>query len=116
MNDKEDVRSSYALEQVATEFDIQGLELDWVGVAWDADLRLQNGEWDYRDFSGTTWQAVNSDERKMYLKNAYRVLLTRARQGMVIFVPHGDPLDKTRLPEFYDGTFAYLKRIGLQEI
>lgn len=116
LNDKDDVRSSYALEQAATEFDIQGLELDWVGVAWDADLRLQNGEWRYRDFGGTTWQAVNSDERKMYLKNAYRVLLTRPRQGMVIFVPHGDQNDQTRLPEFYDETFEYLKMIGLQEI
>lgn len=115
LNDKEDVRSSYALEQVATEFDIQGLELDWTAVAWDADLRLQNGEWEYRDFSGNSWQEVKTTERKMYLKNTYRVLLTRARQGMVIFVPHGDEMDKTRLPEFYDETFAYLRMIGLPE-
>jgi hypothetical protein len=116
LNDKDDVRSSYSLEQVATEFDIQGLELDWTAVAWDADLRLRDGEWEYRDFSGTSWQKIKTEERKMYLKNAYRVLLTRARQGMVIFVPHGDAMDKTRLPEFYDETFAYLRMIGLQEI
>lgn len=112
LNDKEDVRSSFALEQVATEFDIQGLELDWTVVAWDANFRLRNGEWHYRNFSGTRWQIVKAGKRKMYLKNAYRVLLTRARQGMVIFVPAGNHDDKTRQPDFYDDTFAYLKGIG----
>lgn len=116
LNDKVDVRSSYALEQVATEFDIQGLELDWTAVAWDADLRLQKGTWEYRDFSGTSWQAVKTAERRMYLKNSYRVLLTRARQGMVIFVPQGDLTDKTRKPELYDETYQYLRKIGLQEL
>lgn len=112
LNDKEDIRSSCFLEEVATEFDVQGLELDWACVAWDADLRYVEGAWDHKAFRGTAWQNVNDETRRRYLKNAYRVLLTRARQGMVIFVPRGDATDKTRPPEFYDGTFEYLRSIG----
>lgn len=108
LNDKEDIRSSYFLEEAATEFDIQGLELDWTCVCWDADLRFNDGQWQYKNFRGTSWNNVNDDIRKLYLKNAYRVLLTRARQGMVIFVPEGDPSDHTRQPEFYDQTVEYL--------
>ncbi len=113
LNGKEDVRSSYYLEDVATEFHIQGLELDWACVSWDADLRFSNSGWTYKSFRGNKWQNINQPDRKMYLKNAYRVLLTRARQGMVIFVPAGDTHDPTRDPEFYDPTFNYLKNIGL---
>lgn len=113
LNNKDDIRSSYFLEEVATEFDIQGLELDWTCVCWDADLRFQDGTWEYKSFKGTAWNNVNDDIRKLYLKNAYRVLLTRARQGMVIFIPHGDPTDKTRQPEFYDQTAEYLIRCGI---
>jgi len=116
LNDRQDVRSSFALEGVATEFDIQGLELDWAAVAWDADLRFSNGLWEYKDFKGNKWQAVGDATRKLYLKNSYRVLLTRARQGMVIFIPHGDEEDWTRQPAFYDGTFDYLCEVGLQVI
>ncbi|MHC5213017.1 MAG: DUF2075 domain-containing protein, partial [Planctomycetota bacterium] len=82
LNDKEDIRSSYFLEEAATEFDIQGLELDWTCVCWDADLRLNNRQWQYKSFRGRSWNNVNDDIRKLYLKYAYRVLLTRARQGM----------------------------------
>ena len=113
---KEDVRSSYVLEQCATEFDIQGLELDYSVVAWDADYRFVNGEWAYNNFVGNRWNAVSSEERKLYLKNAYRVLLTRARQGMAIFVPRGSEEDATRPSEFYDGIYNYLKNIGIEEI
>ncbi|KDR95070.1 Uncharacterized conserved protein [Peptoclostridium litorale DSM 5388] len=113
---KEDVRSSFYLEDVATEFDIQGLELDWVCVAWDADLRRADGVWQFKKFRGTNWQSINKDESKMYLKNAYRVLLTRARQGMVIFIPNGCADDYTRQPGFYDETYEYLKGIGISEI
>jgi hypothetical protein len=109
-----DVRSSYALEGVATEFDIQGLELDWAIVAWDADLRYANGHWDFKSFKGNKWQTIGDETRKRYLLNSYRVLLTRARQGMIIFVPEGDDKDITRLPSFYDGTFEYLEAIGLK--
>lgn len=116
LNDKEDVRASFALEQAATEFDIQGLELDWTIVAWDADLRIKDGIWEYRNFSGSSWQSVKDEQRRIYLKNAYRVLLTRARQGMVIFVPEGDNHDITRLKDFYDGTFKYLEQIGFEVI
>ncbi|MEQ1922223.1 MAG: DUF2075 domain-containing protein [Pyrinomonadaceae bacterium] len=116
LNDKDDVRSSYFLEEVATEFDIQGLELDWTCVCWDGDLYFQNGKWNRRKFKGTKWQNINDEFVKRYLTNAYRVLLTRARQGMVIFVPHGDTKDETRLPEFYDGTFEYLRSIGIRQI
>jgi Uncharacterized conserved protein (DUF2075) len=113
LNGKDDVRSSYYMEDPATEFDIQGLELDWVGVCWDADLRSVDGQWQFYRFAGTRWQNVNDENRKVYLTNAYRVLLTRARQGMVIYVPRGDALDATRPSAFYDGTAAFLTECGL---
>ena len=113
LNDRFDVRSSYYLEEVATQFDIQGLELDWAGICWDADLRRVDGAWSYNAFKGTRWQQVRDETKRLYLLNAYRVLLTRARQGMVIFVPRGDPADATRPPCFYDETFAFLKGCGL---
>ncbi len=112
LDGKEDVRSSYYLEDVATEFHIQGLELDWVCVTWDADFRYSNKEWEHCSFRGSKWVSIKKPERKNYLKNAYRVLLTRARQGMVIVVPEGDASDPTRNPRFYDPTFEYLKEIG----
>ncbi|MCK3685319.1 DUF2075 domain-containing protein [Maribellus sp. YY47] len=114
LNDKDDIRSSYYLEDVATEFQVQGLELDWACVAWDGDFRYSDQGWEYRSFVGNKWQNINKEERKLYLKNAYRVLLTRARQGMVIVVPEGDAEDHTRLPEFYSDTFEYLKSIGFE--
>ena len=114
LDDRHDVRSSFSLEGVATEFEIQGLELDWALVAWDADLRYKDGGWDYKAFKGNKWLAVNDATRKLYLKNSYRVLLTRARQGMIIYVPYGDETDATRLPAFYTGTFEYLSTIGIQ--
>jgi len=116
LNGKEDIRSSYYLEDVATEFDIQGLELDWAGVCWDADLRMEDGAWGYYNFKGTKWQNVNDRYRRVYLANAYRVLLTRARQGMVIFVPRGDDSDHTRPSHFYDDTYEFLKLCGIEEI
>lgn len=114
LNGKEDVRSSYYLEDVVTEFDIQGLEIDWSCVVWDADVRYSKDGWTHRAFRGNKWQKINKPERQAYLKNAYRVLLTRARQGMVIVVPPGDPEDPTRAPAFYDPTFKYLNEIGIE--
>jgi hypothetical protein len=116
LNDREDIRASYYLEEVATEFDVQGLELDWAGVCWDADFRYKQLAWKQYSFRGTTWQRVNAGERQLYLKNAYRVILTRARQGMVIFVPMGNTEDATRPPSFYDDTFNYLLLCGLKEL
>jgi hypothetical protein len=116
LNPPDDVRSSFYLEDVATEFHVQGLELDWACVAWDGDFRYAADGWRHHSFVGNGWQNIKQPDRKTYLKNAYRVLLTRARQGMVIAVPHGDPSDPTRKAEFYDGTFEYLKRLGLPEI
>lgn len=116
LNPESDVRSSYYLEDVATEFDVQGLELDWAGVCWDADFRYDGGQWTCQSFKGTKWLSVRDDSRRLYLKNAYRVLLTRARQGMVIFVPRGDASDKTRPPAFYDGTYEYLRECGIPEL
>ena len=113
LNGPEDTRSSFYLEDAATEFQIQGLELDWVCVTWDADLRFAGGAWDYRSFRGTKWTSVHKAERRQYLRNAYRVLLTRARQGMVIFVPPGDTSDPTRTPALYDSTFEYLAGTGI---
>ncbi|WP_416768826.1 DUF2075 domain-containing protein [Sulfurimonas sp. ST-25] len=116
LNNKNDIRSSYFNEEVATEFDIQGLELDWTCVCWDGDFYLRDNQWVYRKFKGTKWQNINKEVSKNYLLNAYRVLLTRARQGMIIFIPFGTSDDKTRSPEFYEETFEYLRAIGIQEI
>ena len=114
LDEKDDTRSSYYLEDVATEFDIQGLELDWSCVVWDADFRYTKNGWDHRSFVGSKWNNIKKKERQMYLKNAYRVLLTRARQGMAIVIPQGDIDDPTRSPEFYDPIFDYLKSIGFK--
>jgi len=114
LNDRTDVRSSFYLEEVATEFDVQGLELDWTAICWDADFRYASGQWTSHRFSGTNWQRINAEDRRLYLKNSYRVLLTRARQGMVIFVPKGNQQDRTRPTEFYDETFQVLSDIGFR--
>ena len=116
LDGKDDVRSSYYLEDVATEFHVQGLELDWVCVSWDGDFRYNENGWQHLSFRGTKWQRINKASRKNYLKNAYRVLLTRARQGMVIFIPEGSFTDPTRDPSYYDPTFAYLRSVGLREL
>jgi len=116
LDSKEDVRSSYYLESVATEFQIQGLELDWVCINWDADFRYSNKGWEHWAFKGKKWQHIKKAEKQDYLKNAYRVLLTRARQGMVIVVPPGNPEDNTRKSDFYDPTYKYLKNIGFEEL
>lgn len=114
-----DLRSSNMLEVVASEFKVQGLEIDWAIVCWDADLRRKNDhEWEHYSFHGTKWNCRRKPEQKRYLVNSYRVLLTRARQGMVIFVPKGtDPdEDTTRNREYYDGIYQYLLSCGIQEL
>lgn len=115
LNERDDVRSSYYLEDAATEFHIQGLELDWVGVIWDSDLRHTNSGWSKHSFVGNRWNRIHNEERQKYLINAYRVLLTRARQGMIIVVPNGDETDPTRDPSFYDGTFNFLANLGIPQ-
>lgn len=116
----DDLRSSNMLEIVASEFKVQGLEIDWALVCWDADLRRNSSGkgWDYYNFRGTKWNKRHKEEQKRYLVNSYRVLLTRARQGMVIFVPKGvDPeIDSTRDAEYYNNIYNYLKSCGIQEI
>jgi len=116
LDPKEDIRSSFYLEDVATEFQIQGLELDWTCVIWDGDYRFSKNGWEHRSFVGSKWNVIRKKERQNYLKNAYRVLLTRARQGMVIVVPNGDPEDPTRKADYYDPTFYYLAEIGFPVI
>lgn len=116
LDEKDDVRSSYYLEDVATEFHVQGLELDWACVAWDGDFRYSPEGWEHYSFVGSKWNHINKTERKLYLKNAYRVLLTRARQGMIVVVPEGDKDDPTRNPDYYNSTFNYLKNIGFTVI
>ena len=125
LEDKTDIRSSNYLEDAATEIQVQGLELDYACVLWDADMRCEDGRWTYYKFNGKNkWNPENNDENRKYMLNAYRVLLTRARQGIVICVPTGNgkmgsdgfPEDPTRLPEFYDGTYEYLKSLGLEEL
>ncbi len=130
LEDKADTRSSNYLEDAATEIQVQGLELDYTCLLWDADMRYENGEWHFYKFNGQTkWvkqigNTENKQDQLKYMLNAYRVLLTRARSGMVICVPAGNSNktvsgfweDSTRLPEYYDGTYQYLKNLGIQEI
>ena len=130
LEDTTDTRSSNYLEDAATEIQVQGLELDYTCVLWDADMQYKNGKWQYFRFNGQTeWKEITDDteskqERMKYMLNAYRVLLTRARSGMIICVPEGNPHktvngfweDPTRKPEYYDGTYEYLKSLGLEEI
>lgn len=130
LEDKIDTRASNYLEDAATEIQVQRLELDYTCVLWDADMRCDNGKWRYYTFNGkTAWNeklpdTENKQEQIKYMLNAYRVLLTRARAGMVICVPSGNPNknpsgfweDSTRLPKFYDGTYQYLKSLGIEEI
>lgn len=116
LDDITDIRSSLFLEDAASEFEVQGLELDWTCIVWDGDLRWKDRGWKNFSFIGSNWQNIRSEERKAYQINAYRVLLTRARQGMVICIPEGNAEDATRLPEYYDGTYDYLKKIGILEI
>lgn len=130
LEDKADTRASNYLEDAATEIQVQGLELDYTCLLWDADMRFEDGKWKFYRFNGsTTWNELtpiteNKQEQMKYMLNAYRVLLTRARAGMVICVPEGNKNkttngfweDSTRLPEYYDGTYKYLKSLGLDEI
>ncbi|MDO4859645.1 MAG: DUF2075 domain-containing protein [Bacillota bacterium] len=130
LEDKIDTRSSNYLEDAATEIQVQGLELDYTCLLWDADMRYDNGKWRFYSFNGKTeWKEIldnseNNHDRIKYMLNAYRVLLTRARTGMVICVPEGNdrktasgfPEDSTRLPEYYDGTYEYLKSMGIKEL
>lgn len=116
LDDKDDIRSSYYLEDVATEFQVQGLELDWACVTWDGDFRYDAAGWKSFSFVGTKWHNIHKEERRRYLVNAYRVLLTRARQGMIIVVPDGDMEDSTRKPEYYNSTYDYLRELGLNTI
>lgn len=116
LDGKEDVRASYYLEDVATEFHVQGLELDWACVTWDADFRYTPNGWDHKSFRGSRWNQIKKAQRRIYQKNAYRVLLTRTRQGMVIVVPPGEADDPTRKPQFYDPTFEYLEQVGFTVI
>ena len=130
LDDKADTRSSNYLEDAATEIQVQGLELDYTCLLWDADMRCENGEWHFYKFNGhSKWTeqlatTESKQELQKYMLNAYRVLLTRARAGMVICVPTGNANktasgfweDSTRLPEFYDGTYQYLKSLGIEEI
>lgn len=116
LNEPDDIRASNFLEDAATEFQVQGLEVDWACVNWDADLRRTPLGWSHHLFAGTNWKSLRNEARVRYLINAYRVLLMRARQGMVIFVPPGDPHDRTRLPDFYNPTHNYLSALGIPSI
>ena len=116
LKEKNDLRSCFALEDAATEFQVQGLELDWTGLIWDGDLIKTSTDWLYKSFVGTKWNNIMDQEAQKNKLNAYRALLTRARQGMIIVVPEGDPLDQTRDSEKYDPTWNYLKELGIDVI
>ena len=120
LNGKDDIRSSYFMEVVASEYETQGLELDYAVIAWDADLRIEDNQW--KHFSISTrktppgWSPISSKTKRLYRTNAYRVLLTRSRQGFIIYIPRGNDADKTRLPMYYDSTYQFFKQIGIKEI
>lgn len=118
LEDDTDIRSSNRLEDTLTEFKVQGLEIDWAGVIWDIDMPLEDdGQWHhYYLHGGSKWHRINKAINQEYQLNAYRVLLTRARQGMVIVVPEGDSSDSTRNPDLYDSTYRYLRSIGIKSI
>ena len=116
LNSQDDVRSCHFLEDAGTEFLVQGLELDWCLIAWDADYRYKNNVFEHWNFKGSKWMHVHNKSQQHYLENSYRVLLTRARQGMVIYIPQGNSQDFTRAPEFYDETYQYLQQCGLAEL
>lgn len=116
LNDCNDIQSSYYMEEIATEFDVQGLEIDWAIVGWDADYRYENGEFNYYKPNGSRWNKIKDKIDCRYLKNAYRVLLTRAREGFIIYVPKGDDNDCTRLSKYYDELWKYLSEIGIEII
>ena len=116
LNEATDTRSSFYLEDAATEFQVQGLELDWICMTWDADLRRSGNVWSFNEFRVDGWRKIRQERRQRYLLNAYRVLLTRARQGMVIFVPKGSEDDPTRKADYYDGTFSYLVQLGIPQV
>lgn len=125
LEDKTDVRSSNYLEEAATEIQVQGLEVDYACILWDADMRYEDGKWSFWKFNGKTkWIPEKNNETQKYMLNAYRELLTRARQGMIICVPEGNarttpsgfPEDGTRNPSFYDSTYEYFKGLGIQKI
>lgn len=113
-----DVRSSYSLEVAASEFECQGLELDWVGLCWGLDLTpSEDGKvWDYRKFRGARWQNVRNETERNFTLNRYRVLLTRARKGLVIWVPKGDQNDPTRDPTRYDRIYDVLRCAGVPDL
>ena len=119
LENSQDIRSSDTLEDALTEFEVQGLEIDWACVAWDADLRLSEDKRSWEHFQlrgGSKWQNIKKSVNQEYQINAYRVLLTRARQGIVVLIPEGDDTDTTRKREWYDRTYNYLKGIGIPEI
>lgn len=116
LNGKDNIDSSYYLEVAASEFKVQGLEVDYAVLAWDADFRYTRDGFDYFKFRGTKWNHVNQEQRQRYLKNAYRVLLTRARQGLIIYVPEGSDEDPSRNREYYDRIFQYLKSTGMEVV
>ena len=112
---RDDVRSSFALEVLANEYTTQGLELDFIGLCWGGDLIIENNCWGTRRFSGTSWVAARG-ERRRFILNSYRVLLTRAREGLIIWVPKGDPNDPTRNPATYDSIAGFLTQCGVKPV
>ena len=116
LGDKSNVNSSFYMEDVATEFQVQGLEIDWAIVAWDAYFRYSEDGWKQYQFRGSKWMNINKEEIRRYQINAYRVILTRARRGMVIYVPIGNDEDHTRKSDFYNSTYSYFKQIGIKDL
>ena len=111
-----DVRSASYLERAANERKIQGMELDWSCVCWGADLRHDATGWHYLKFAGNAWENIEDDQEKTFLLNRYRILLSRAKNGMVIWVPPGDEFDKSTLPRFYNGVAEFMQNCGIPKL
>ena len=118
LEDSDDIRSSMALEVTANEYTSQGLELDFVGVCWGGDFlrHSETGTWMARRLQGPRWARVRDQTRQRFTRNSYRVLLTRAREGMVLWVPRGDPSDPTRSPDALDATADFLVACGVERL
>ncbi|WP_110597925.1 DNA/RNA helicase domain-containing protein [Salinicola lusitanus] len=115
LNGREDVRSSFALEVPANEYTTQGLELDFVGLCWGGDLVWNGRTWAHRQFRGNSWANVNGD-RQRFITNSYRVLMTRGREGLVVWVPQGSTEDPTRKPQQFDETANFLLSCGANRL
>jgi len=109
--------SSNSLTFSASEFNIQGLELDWGLLGWDMDMYYFKGKWNQQKMLTPKRFCESSDIVKKHILNTYRVLLTRARKGLIIYIPKtNDFEDPFNVSSYFDSTYEYLKSCGIKDI